>query len=357
MTNYYIAIVILSVMMLAVLSLLIAENRSLPRSAQRGFHTVAGLIALAACAEFLGVLLDGADRSTRIVHITAKFLELSIAPAIPVICGLTAFPVKHRRMPFALLAFHCVLELLSAFYGFIYFVDAENRYHHCAFYGLYYLAYAIGTVYLTVQISRLSSLYQNQRTACLAAMMAFVFSGIVCQAFDASLRIVWLTVAIGFALFYIYYNELILQLDVLTGFLSRSAYHYKMEGLKKDATILFFDIDHFKQVNDDYGHGIGDECLRVISAEIRHTFGKIGLCYRYGGDEFCVVTNGIVHPIEGYISEYFRNIDDIRNNTNKKIPHVSIGYADYHCGDSVAAVVERADQMMYEYKHVHHLEQ
>lgn len=357
MTSYYIAIVIMTVMMLSVMLLLIAGNNSLPKSNQKGFLLVAGLIIVAAGSEFLGVLLNGADSSTRVLHIAAKVVELSIAPAVPVVCGLAVFPTKHRAIPLALLSLHFALELLSAFFGFIYYVDAANLYHHCAFYGLYYLAYTLGAVYLMIHISRFSAMYQNRKAPCLAAIMVFTFSGIVCQAIDGALRIVWLTVAIGFSLFYIYYGDLILQIDVLTGFMDRGSYNNKIESMKRNATILFFDIDHFKQVNDDYGHGTGDECLTTISSEIRRTFGKIGLCYRFGGDEFCVVTNRIVGNIEDYISEYFHRMDSLRKSAGEKIPHVSIGYADYHHGDSIADVVARADKMMYDYKHLHHSEQ
>ncbi|MEA4923502.1 MAG: GGDEF domain-containing protein [Eubacteriaceae bacterium] len=355
MSNYYFAIVIMTVTMLVVLSLLINGNRTLSKKKRTGFHLVAALIIIAVCSEFMGVLLNGTDSSTRVLHIAVKCIELSIAPAIPIICGLSIYPAKHKWAPMSLIAINFVLELLSAFYGFIYFVDAQNVYHHCAYYGLYYIAYTLGTIYLLIYVFRFSSKYQNQKTMCLATIVVFIFAGIICQAIDGSLRIVWLTVAIGFSLFYIYFSDLILQIDVLTGLLNRGSYDNKIESVNKNVTIMFFDIDHFNHNNDTYGHSAGDKCLKAVSAEVRHAFGKIGLCYRFGGDEFCVITNRRIGNIEDYISAFLKNMDNKRKTEDPKLPYVSIGYADHDHGDSIDDAVWRADRMMYEYKRKHRL--
>ena len=354
MTNYYIAIVIMTVMMLVVMLLLIADNKSLSKPIQQGFMFVAILIIIAVISEFLGVLLNGSGSETRILHIFVKFVELSIAPAIPIICGMAVFPTKYKWLPITLIAINLSLELFSAFFGIVYYVDLNNIYHHSTWYWLYYLAYSFGTIYLLIHVYRFSSKYQNQKNICLAMIMVFIFSGIITQAIDSSLRIVWLSVASGFSLFYIYYTDLILRIDSLTGLLNRGAYERKLENLKGNITFLFFDIDHFKLINDKQGHRIGDECLVKIALEIRHSFSHIGLCYRYGGDEFCVITNHKVNNIEEYISSYLQHTDQTRKNEYPNLPYISIGYADYNPGDKIDDVISRADKMMYEYKQQHH---
>ena len=355
MTNYYLVIVIMTVMMLVVMMLLIADNKSLSQQNQKGFYFVAILIIVAVISEFLGVLLNGVA-NTRILHILVKFIELSIAPAIPIICGMAVYQARYKWLPLTIVATNLVLELLSAFFGFIYFVDLNNFYHHSSFYWFYYLAYSFGTIYLLVHVYLFSSKYQNQKNLSLTMIMLFIFNGIFIQAIYSSLRIVWLSVAIGFSLFYIYYGDLILRVDMLTGLLNRGAYDQKIENLRGNITFLFFDIDRFKLINDNHGHSTGDECLRKVAAEIRHTFGHIGLCYRYGGDEFCVITNHQVNNIEEYISAFLQNLDVTRKTTYADLPYVSIGYANYQPGNQISEVVSEADKMMYEYKHIHHLE-
>ena len=55
------------------------------------------------------------------------------------------------------------------------------------------------------------------------------------------------------------------------------------------ATLALIDIDHFKQINDTYGHIVGDSVLRRLSHELKENLRTEDLAGRYGGDEFCVI--------------------------------------------------------------------
>lgn len=84
--------------------------------------------------------------------------------------------------------------------------------------------------------------------------------------------------------------------DSLTGCLNRRAFFERFETLWKTAhangsplACLMFDNDHFKAVNDNYGHHIGDEVLRKVAKVIRDNHEAKHLVCRYGGEEFCVV--------------------------------------------------------------------
>lgn len=84
--------------------------------------------------------------------------------------------------------------------------------------------------------------------------------------------------------------------DVLTGMLSRRAgieileLQFRLASMsEKPMSILYFDLDHFKAVNDTYGHDAGDTVLRVASQQIRDTVRKGDSVIRWGGEEFIVV--------------------------------------------------------------------
>ncbi len=80
--------------------------------------------------------------------------------------------------------------------------------------------------------------------------------------------------------------------DPLTGVLNRRAFDLaaeKMIGSTKGAAMIFFDIDYFKQVNDNFGHDIGDKLLITFSDILKKNFSDLGLVSRYGGDEFVVL--------------------------------------------------------------------
>ncbi|MEM9646713.1 MAG: diguanylate cyclase, partial [Planctomycetota bacterium] len=90
--------------------------------------------------------------------------------------------------------------------------------------------------------------------------------------------------------------ELLATRDSLTNCLNRRAFFERFETLwntaKQDGkplSCLMFDNDHFKSVNDTYGHHIGDEVLRQVAKVIRNNHEENHLVCRYGGEEFCVV--------------------------------------------------------------------
>lgn len=87
--------------------------------------------------------------------------------------------------------------------------------------------------------------------------------------------------------------------DGLTGLLNRRAWEGHLEGefkrflrSEQPATLVMFDIDHFKKVNDTYGHQAGDEVIRRTSALLQDTKREMDIAGRYGGEEFCVILLG-----------------------------------------------------------------
>ncbi|SDU85235.1 diguanylate cyclase [Pseudomonas mucidolens] len=84
--------------------------------------------------------------------------------------------------------------------------------------------------------------------------------------------------------------------DSLTGLLNHGSWKdllqlkfHSCQQQQSHATIALIDIDHFKQINDTYGHIVGDRVLRQLSWELRRIVRENDLAGRYGGDEFCVI--------------------------------------------------------------------
>jgi diguanylate cyclase (GGDEF)-like protein len=80
--------------------------------------------------------------------------------------------------------------------------------------------------------------------------------------------------------------------DELTGLPSRRALQEELARLGDRYTIAMVDIDHFKQLNDKYGHDVGDDVLRLVAAMVMEVPGG-GRSFRYGGEEFAVVFPGM----------------------------------------------------------------
>lgn len=115
--------------------------------------------------------------------------------------------------------------------------------------------------------------------------------------------------------------------------------------------LAMVDIDHFKQVNDTYGHLIGDEVLILVARLLKTSFRSYDRVYRFGGEEFLVVLRSGDHDTAVRAVERFRT-----NMANYNFPQAgritaSVGVTEIVSGDSPAAACERADQAVYYAKH------
>lgn len=146
--------------------------------------------------------------------------------------------------------------------------------------------------------------------------------------------------------------------DVLTGLFNRRYFYEYLGSHKSDQmTLLYLDLDHFKEINDTYGHARGDEVLKKTAAFIRRYFNDCKAA-RLGGDEFAVVIRKR-RLDEEKIKENCEKLEEaVRGLFKEDGPFVtvSIGRADSE-GDSdmdVDAFIHKADGAMYDVKKEHH---
>ena len=76
--------------------------------------------------------------------------------------------------------------------------------------------------------------------------------------------------------------------DPLTGVLSRRALEQELLNLRNNYTVAMVDLDHFKRINDKYGHDVGDEVLKMVASLLKKNSGN-GRVFRYGGEEFVII--------------------------------------------------------------------
>lgn len=115
--------------------------------------------------------------------------------------------------------------------------------------------------------------------------------------------------------------------------------------------LAMIDIDHFKQVNDTYGHLIGDEVLLLVARILKRSFRATDRVYRFGGEEFVVVLRCADHDAAVAAAERFRiNMAEF---DFPQAGHItaSIGLTQILPGDLPSGACERADQAVYYAKH------
>ncbi len=145
--------------------------------------------------------------------------------------------------------------------------------------------------------------------------------------------------------------------DLLTGALTRSAIEERLAMLVESAhktrrplSVVFFDIDHFKRINDEHGHRIGDQTLRIVALRTRNRLRTYDLVGRYGGDEILVVLP------DTYLREALGVAENLRDSVNCRplsiegrlfSASLSLGVAELHYGETPERLLERADAALY----------
>jgi len=115
-------------------------------------------------------------------------------------------------------------------------------------------------------------------------------------------------------------------------------------------SLIMLDLDHFKQVNDTFGHLTGDEVLKAVSQTVQSTIRETDTIGRWGGEEFmiiCPATNGLHASI---MSNKILSLVKKITFQDGLVQTVSIGLATHMNGESAEKLVERADRYLYKAK-------
>ncbi len=143
--------------------------------------------------------------------------------------------------------------------------------------------------------------------------------------------------------------------DPLTGLPNRLALSEYLEGESHQAHglyVVLLDIDHFKQINDRYGHTVGDGVLKEVGRRLRSSLRKGDVLGRWGGEEFMIIMRGdSQHDVLAAVE---RLREDIAFWPFDEVGAVSasFGVAEGHMGDSIHSQLDRADKALYQAKHL-----
>lgn len=142
--------------------------------------------------------------------------------------------------------------------------------------------------------------------------------------------------------------------DALTGLANRRQLMEYLQVLpKKPACLLLLDLDHFKHINDTYGHPLGDEVLMAIGARLKaHTRGE-DLIARIGGEEFAAVLPGVGGKRAYGVAEELRQAlanEPLATSSGKIAVTMSVGVAARRLSESIDNWLQRADQALYQAK-------
>jgi diguanylate cyclase (GGDEF)-like protein len=148
--------------------------------------------------------------------------------------------------------------------------------------------------------------------------------------------------------------------DHLTGALSREAFDIRLvEEIERaklyryNFSLVFIDLDNFKEINDSYGHGCGDVVLIEFSKRIMSGLRTTDLLFRYGGDEFVLILQGIDEMRGAVLVQ--KLLDDIKTTPIIEDPPITLAFSagmSYYPtdGEFPNILLETADQRVYHAK-------
>lgn len=149
--------------------------------------------------------------------------------------------------------------------------------------------------------------------------------------------------------------------DQLTGLANRYYLEEFLESKEREFkrfgvsfAFLIADIDHFKLVNDFYGHDVGDKVIRMVSDSLRGGVRGNDFVARYGGEEFVVILSGVKMSELPLLAERLRMLIEHSSyqmeNGEQVTATISIGGAIYELEDTLESLIKRADCCLYKSK-------
>lgn len=152
--------------------------------------------------------------------------------------------------------------------------------------------------------------------------------------------------------------------DGLTGLANRKSFDEQIGRLTEEAakdgktfTLLLADIDHFKSFNDNFGHQVGDQVLRLVARTLVDGVKGRDIAARYGGEEFAIILPDTNIEAGIHVGDALRralaNKDVVNRSTGEQLSKItmSVGVAQYYSGESIESLIERADAALYTAKH------
>lgn len=309
--------------------------------------------------EIATVLMASSGSSSLVVpHRIANILGFSLSPLFPYILLLfnnTREKVKYPHYLAIPLFINALICILSYQTGWVLFVDAQNQYSRGDFFLLPSLTGIFYFVLLVAEVLKNSEEYDIGHKGVIIPFLLIPILGLILQILYSQILIIWGCIALYLVFFYMFLREQQFKYDVQTGIKNRAAFQKEMEKYLKSikkAAIVILDINNLKLINDRYGHKKGDEVIVITAQLISESFAGIGVVFRIGGDEFCIICEDAGEgEIQSALADLEKRLAAYNEKQEVRI-ELAYGYAlnKIDEGRDINSAFEQADRAMYEHK-------
>lgn len=267
-------------------------------------------------------------------------------------------------LPLPPLAIACILVVISLFSGIIFTIDASNVYQRGPLFFLIiiadYLCLFLGFLYLLFH--RID--FKERDFSFFMFFPLPILLGSLLQVRHYGIEITGLSLAVTLLIVYLHMQNSQANKDYLTKLYNRNLSEQYLQNLinhqRKGRSIggILLDINDFKEVNDIYGHDLGDQTLRYFSKLLVDSFGDSWFIARHGGDEFILLQEGVTQQeLERDLACFAKQLS--LSNAEKSFMFsisVSIGAALFEDTDATdgPSFVKVIDGLMYGEKRAYH---
>ncbi|MBN3490723.1 diguanylate cyclase [Acholeplasma equirhinis] len=298
-----------------------------------------------------------------------NFLLFSVNPLLPVLWFMYIHyeiysndKILKRFMiaSIPIFVFNQVLVFGTLAYGWLFHIDEGNIYQR----GPLYLVPEFINLVIIIMTFLILIIARN-RLIKSHFLMYLIFGllpilALIAQSIHYGIPYTLHAITLSITILYIFVQNKQMKSDFLTNTFNRRQLDFYIEDRIKQAkrngtfTAIFVDMDDFKQINDSYGHPVGDQALVNVAEIIKYSVEKNDFVARFGGDEFFIVTSKHAKKdIEAIIDKIQENIHVFNlNNPTYKL-QASIGYCVYNkeIHPTLYEFQKEVDQLMYNQKH------
>lgn len=364
--EYYSMTTFLAVTIFMVLLIIVSSGVNFNKKSRKNLEIAFTFAIIGTICEWIGILLEQKIlKSTGMIQsmiILTKVIKFCIVPIIPILVSQAVF--EKRRKTEANKKTYTILKIYIEIYEFI-IVTSFLRYkigpNYTIFYNIYIISFIITTLYMFINAYKFCKYYQSKNEIELFAIITFITIWVILQLLNPNVEFLWLLIAISGTFVYIYYNEIIQNVDDLTGLLNKRSFNkYKNNVEEEKVALILFDVNDFKLINDTYGHSEGDRILIEVAMMLKEYYQKYGRVYRLGGDEFAALIEKSIdkNKVEQIATIFKEKIEErneeLRKGEKLEIPRISYGISVYNHENRLEHrfedVIKEADEEMYKYK-------
>lgn len=348
----YISSDIIGIISLVFTLYLLKRNSFLTKIKTKHFMYVCILTLIIIFLEIASILFAESTRPlTREINKVINLLGFSLSPlvALRMAYFFDVRLVKNKSRLAIPLYIQALLCIISVYTGWIFSISSTNVYSRGPLFVLNPMTSLYSLIIFIIAHNQSSKEYDYDEKAYMYCLYIIVLLGNVVQIIFPEVLLIWSCVSICILLYYIFLRELQFKYDTLTNLRNRLSFEKTMNQIQslENVGIVVLDLNNLKKINDTLGHLEGDRVIFKAGEIIKKSFEGIGVTYRIGGDEFCVLCK---QKDNVRLEQSLTNLRSL----SKQSPGLSIayGYEIYNKaeGHDIYKSFAKADRAMYDYK-------